>query len=131
MSTNKTQNYQLHSWEPDDDFLRQEFNENFAKLDEKARVVVGTYMGNDSYNPPQEIYLGFRPRAVLVNCGAAMFRTDHTSLATLAVDGADVGTRLVITDNGFRVTSGLNRKDGTDSTSQDYPFNPFRYIAVP
>ena len=33
MSTNKTPNYNLHAWEPGDDFLRREFNENFAALD--------------------------------------------------------------------------------------------------
>lgn len=33
MSTNKTQNYQLHSWVPEDDFLHSEFNDNFTSLD--------------------------------------------------------------------------------------------------
>ena len=33
MSTNKTQNYALHAWEPEDDFLREEFNQNFAAID--------------------------------------------------------------------------------------------------
>lgn len=33
MSTNKTQNYNLHSWVPEDDFLRSEFNDNFTSLD--------------------------------------------------------------------------------------------------
>ena len=48
MSTKKTQNYQLHQWEATDDFLRAEFNENFGKLDEAARVVVGTYAGDNA-----------------------------------------------------------------------------------
>ncbi len=33
MSTNKTQNYNLHSWVPEDDFIRSEFNENFTGID--------------------------------------------------------------------------------------------------
>ena len=33
MSTNKTPNYDLHSWVPQDDFHMTEINENFAKLD--------------------------------------------------------------------------------------------------
>ena len=37
MSTKKTTNYNLHSWEPDDDFLRSEFNENFDKLDAELK----------------------------------------------------------------------------------------------
>lgn len=33
MSTNKTTNYNLHAWVPEDDFLRSEFNDNFAGID--------------------------------------------------------------------------------------------------
>ena len=33
MSSNKTTNYQLHLWEPEDNFLRTEFNENSEKVD--------------------------------------------------------------------------------------------------
>lgn len=33
MSTNKTPNYDLHSWVPQDDFHMTEINENFTKLD--------------------------------------------------------------------------------------------------
>ena len=33
MSSNKTQNYQLHAWEPNDHVLMTEFNENFAAID--------------------------------------------------------------------------------------------------
>jgi len=32
MST-KTSNYQLHQWEPNDQFLREDFNADFAKID--------------------------------------------------------------------------------------------------
>ena len=39
MSSNKTTNYQLHSWEPGDDFLRTEFNENFSALDTAIKGV--------------------------------------------------------------------------------------------
>lgn len=45
MSTNKTPNYQLHSWQPQDTFLLAEMNENFATLDgklhEEATVLDG------------------------------------------------------------------------------------------
>ena len=33
MSTNKSAHLNLHLWEPEDDFLRTEFNENFEKID--------------------------------------------------------------------------------------------------
>lgn len=38
MSTNKTQNYQLHTWTPEDEHLRTELNANFAKLDTALKV---------------------------------------------------------------------------------------------
>ncbi len=57
MSTNKTTNYQLHLWEPEDDFLREEFNENSTKTDAalaahdkdiaaRLRIVSGSYTGS-------------------------------------------------------------------------------------
>ena len=63
MSTNKTQNYQLHSWVPEDKFLRAEINENFARLDGSARVVVGSYEGDGAAE--RTISLGFQPKVVL------------------------------------------------------------------
>ena len=32
MSTKKTKNYQLHQWEPADNFLRTEFNDEFWEV---------------------------------------------------------------------------------------------------
>lgn len=57
MSTNKTQNYHLHSWLPADEFHVSEVNENFAALDRevgalsavgerKAELVTGSYTGS-------------------------------------------------------------------------------------
>ena len=40
MSTNKTQNYQLHSWVKEDTFLMSEMNENFTTLDGKLHEEV-------------------------------------------------------------------------------------------
>lgn len=62
MSSHKTENYELHVWEPGDDFLRSEFNTNFAALD--GLLVTGSYTGDKA--PGRIIQLGFTPRAVLV-----------------------------------------------------------------
>jgi len=65
MSSEKTTFYGLHRWQKDDDFLREEFNENFAILDDRIlRVVTGSYTcdGVDG----RLIELGFEPKAVLV-----------------------------------------------------------------
>ena len=64
MSSQKTEHYQLHKWEPGDDFLREEFNENFTKLDASARMTVGAYTGDCASS--RVIDLGFAPRAVFV-----------------------------------------------------------------
>lgn len=42
MSTNKTPNYDLHSWVPQDDFHMTEINENFAKLDTALKTEAQT-----------------------------------------------------------------------------------------
>lgn len=39
MSTNRTPNYNLHSWVPEDDFLRSEFNDNFTSLDSALKTL--------------------------------------------------------------------------------------------
>ena len=39
MSTNKTQNYQLHSWTPEDEFHLTEINENFTGVDTELAVL--------------------------------------------------------------------------------------------
>ncbi len=39
MSTNKTQNYNLHSWVPEDDFIRSEFNDNFTGIDAALKTL--------------------------------------------------------------------------------------------
>lgn len=36
MSSNKTEHLNLHAWEPMDQFVREEFNENFAHIDAQA-----------------------------------------------------------------------------------------------
>ena len=44
-----TEHYRLHQWEPEDSFLRMDFNEDFAKIDSAIAArgnclqVVGTF----------------------------------------------------------------------------------------
>ena len=62
-----TEHYQLHQWVPEDDFLRTDFNEDFAKIDAalggKPEIVTGSYIGSGG---SKMITLGFEPKAVLV-----------------------------------------------------------------
>lgn len=61
---NKTANYQLNQWEPEDNFLRTDFNEDNAKIEAALnslaaampKFVVGSYVGTGTYgerNPNQ------------------------------------------------------------------------------
>ena len=55
-----TQNYQLHQWEAEDDFLRTDFNEDFAKIDEaiaeKTEIVTGSYVGTGAFGGGEDQY---------------------------------------------------------------------------
>lgn len=117
MSTQKTQNYNLHSWLPADDFLRTEINENFTKLDaalsalsaEKARVVAGTYTGDGASQ--QFISLGFTPAAVLVLSKSGQATTNYDYYGGLALKNAPVyyssgsgqGNNIEVSEGGFIV----------------------------
>lgn len=116
MSTNKTTNYQLHSWLPSDEFHVSEINENFTKLDaalkaeaqergrvdsEAARLVCGSYTGPSSTTTIQ-INLGFKPKVVFaMNSTGAIYSagTTETRIA-LAVDSTD-DCGIVINATGF------------------------------
>ena len=109
MSTNKSRNFQLHLWEPEDDFLRAEFNENFQKLDGAAKLIFGTYTGDGAES--RHIELGFSPDAVLLmrENGEMGFRSDG-SYGGLMMRGHPVNipvsgqtTLAALDDSGFTV----------------------------
>ncbi len=107
MSINQTASYGLHLWEPGDDFLREEFNDNFAALDAAARVVCGGFTGNGvNVGDEQEIVLGFRPRAIYVT-----MEDGTNGVNYLTLDGVATTMALfTITDNGFRSRYLFNRE---------------------
>jgi hypothetical protein len=102
MSTNKTKNYQLHTWEPGDDFLREEFNANFAALDAALAglVVAGSYVGDGAAS--RTIRLGFTPRAVLLVTSKGEFLVGAYTYGGLAVSGLN-SQAFSITEGGFSV----------------------------
>ena len=107
MSTNKTQNYNLHSWLPDDDFQLSEINENFAAIDgvlsalpQKLEAVVGFYVGNGEEN--RHIELGRRPFAVHVEMSNGIRGgNEYSTLGGLAFGESGIGRYLIIDDTGF------------------------------
>ena len=123
MSTKKTRNYQLHQWEPADNFLRAEFNENFTKLDEAVAAEVAARAGAvNGLNTPEastrRIELGFRPKMVL------LASSESLSIGVLAIDQTVAGAKwVVIDDTGFTVYHGLY---STDLARYTYLYAAFR-----
>ena len=131
MSSNKTQGYGLHLWEAGDDFLRSEFNDNFAAVDAalggleagKARVVAGAYIGDGAAS--RFIDLGFTPAAVIVTPNYPGFAEVSTSYGGIALPGrpaytywSSVQPVLSVTEGGFlvycfyRETTSIRSNDG-------------------
>ena len=91
-----------------DDFLREEFNENFAKLDgEAAWVVFGSYVGayESAKQTVSRIELGFQPKAVMVvpergSCSNSGGRS-YDGIAGPGIPA--IGEALAVDESGFSV----------------------------
>lgn len=135
-----TPNYNLHQWEPGDDFLRSDFNEDFSKIDTairasvdksdqqaqqlaaaisgKCRLVAGRYAGSGQ-DIIQNLDLGFYPIAVAFECDSGVRTSTSTygggAYGGLAIRGSSVSqkdfTSLWITETGFAAT-GVSNKVG-------------------
>jgi len=112
MSSGKTEHFSLHQWAAGDNFLRGEFNENFARIDSavaaKASVVVGSYEASSA--SPLAVELGFQPVAVLLEATDGS-RASLPPYGGLLLPGAPLmygkEAQAEITPTGFRV-SGRN-----------------------
>jgi len=154
MSTNYTQNYKLCQWEPSDKVLRTDFNEDNAKLETALSglqtslnqtnstlsyayspsyrpLVAGSYVGTGSAS--RTIYIGFRPRAVLVISGEFL-TADYTGVVKciysgMAVDGITFPNEgaVAITSQGFSVSYSIDsqRQVRTNESNRKY-----LYIAI-
>ena len=113
MSTNKTENFELHSWVPEDNFHLDEINENFEKLDKGAiRIAYGSYTGkSDSLaTTTQRISLdlgGRTPKAVLVVCTTSNINTTDIRWL-LKVSGVSSGG-VSVSQNSFTVSNDPSR----------------------
>lgn len=126
---NYTENYQLHQWEPGDDFLRTDFNEDFQKIDaamgkfSKVGYVFGSYVGNNVY--PRAIELGFQPTAVLLftryghtNASGAIFGGLFTQEVPLGNTDTPVAQ---VTATGFELTAATSNR-----TNDHYVYLAFK-----
>ncbi len=110
MSSLKTEQYQLHHWEPGDSVLREEFNENFAKLDVSTRLFFGSYTGDGAAE--RLISLPITPKAVLlftrdgkVNIQYGNYRLTYGGMALpgcpVYADNSKIDIALEVTTSGF------------------------------
>lgn len=73
MASSQTSNYGLNQWAAEDRVLREEFNQDNAKLDNALqtipRFVNGSYVGTgkSGKNNPCVLNLGFQPKMLILN----------------------------------------------------------------
>ena len=125
VSQNQTERFGLHLWEPEDNFLREEFNENFTTLDMavagKLAAVKGAYIGDrppERYqqDPPfQTVDLGFTPRAVLLCNPVVAYENNAWNSQWIIAGAVTQGSTTAsyyskgeIIPDGFRVSGYLN-----------------------
>ena len=114
MATNTSEHLGLHLWEPTDQVLRTEFNQNWTKIDtavnaaqetaeaaqsaaEQRPYVIGSYTGNGG---TQSITLGFQPSFVIITAQPANSR----DTAFIAISGgSEAASTLSFTETGFTV----------------------------
>ena len=110
MATNQTEHYGLSQWEPEDSFLREEFNQDHRKIDAalavKCEVVIGKIVGTGAAT--RDVELGFQPKAVYYEYNHAS-RHDNNLSGGLAIPDSPliIGTqRLTVTATGFQLVGG-------------------------
>ena len=121
---NYTEHYQLHQWEPEDPFLRTDFNEDFKKIDTtldgkgNCRIATGSYAGTGEYgnSHPNTIQLPFPAQIVLLDVStchnfnstpeyyflfrqAAEFMPDDTSNGSNVLTWSDSAVSWYYTDS--------------------------------
>ena len=115
MSSSKTTNYGLHLWQPEDDFLRSEFNENNEAVDAAIRAVA------DGLSPVKLL-------EVVTQASAQQISLDLSNIDWTAWDHILVRTKLLITDsdnNAFLTPDYLLINGSTDSVYQKTTDNTF------
>lgn len=133
---NKTTNYQLNQWSPEDNFLRTDFNEDNSNLEtaltnlqsslsnqqtslsnvqadlNNLKPVCGSYTGLYQSNvfTVTTITLGFRPRMVYVMNSSGSMNDSSGSYCGLIYDGAATNyCSITITNTGFTVSNAVNQ----------------------
>ena len=97
---NYTAHYHLHQWEPEDSFLRRDFNEDFQKIDAgragrgDCSLLFGSYVGTGTCGPsePTVLTLGIPAKALWVSCGSrhAVFLRGNTQAVNFSTSDGEL-----------------------------------------
>ena len=139
MATNTSEHLGLHLWQPTDQVLRTEFNQNWTKIDtavnaaqetaeaaqsaaEQRPYVIGSYTGNGG---TQSITLGFQPSFVIITAQPANSR----DTAFIAISGgSEAASTLSFTETGFTVMVTPTSYETYPLTNQNGTF--YHYLAL-
>ena len=117
MASNYTEHYGLCQWEETDQVMREEFNENNAKIDAAlsamrtvSSCVTGNYIGNDG---DVHVELGFRPSFLFIipSNRTGSYTSDIMGLWGFSgvmveltrYDSIEIFSKCEFTDTGFTV----------------------------
>ena len=129
MASGQTEHYSLNQWQPEDKVLREEFNQDNAKIEAALpRIITGSYMGT-GVKETIHYDIGGKPKFLFL-------ATDNSQTAGycfgLSMEGACVlvqktgschrvlGNRIVFDDTGFSI-------DHNFGGSAEYGFNAQSY----
>ena len=125
-----TEHYGLHQWEATDDFLRTDFNTDFAKIDEaigkaaEKDYVAGTYTGDGAAE--RVIELGFQPSVMFLERSTGERGASYGKpVAGMLLPGFPLNGSTEITQTGFKVYHGTTVAD----PQQNSVGAVYRYLA--
>ena len=132
-----TEHYQLHQWEPEDPFLRTDFNEDLAKIDTAIAdaavspgCIMGAYVGNSTVT---NIELGFHPSFLQILATGRDTNLVYDVMSAIGGNGhmiritrnASCGLTTVCqpTESGFTITE--DSDTGLNATAVTYSYLAF------
>ena len=134
---NYTPNYRLHQWQPQDPFLRTDFNEDLKKIDQAIpKIITGSYVGDGAQT--RTIPLEHTPSAVYVctDSGSTCMQTGDSFMTFsggLAVKDHPIHhldtTILAVAERGFQVCSHYVNQGWSYSYSTNVDKAIYHYIA--
>lgn len=102
MASGQTSNYGLNQWAAEDKVLREEFNQDNAKIDEAMhelqanvmRTAVGSYVGSGQHgsSAPNHLEFDFVPKVIIIVADEKNIMENGTVLITGQRNSAGIGT---------------------------------------